>query len=52
MITGAVQKVLYPASAVFEGLTPGRRILKDSRSGLARTIDVKPGDNLISISLP
>ena len=52
LITGAVQKVLYPASAVFEGLAPGRRILKDSRSGLARTIDVKPGDNLISISLP
>ena len=52
LITGAVQKVLYPTSAVFDGLTPGRRILKDSRSGLARTIDVKPGDNLISISLP
>ena len=52
LITGAVQKVLYPNSAVFDGLTPGRRILKDSRSGLARTIDVKPGDNLISISLP
>lgn len=52
LITGAVQKVLYPTTAVFEGLTPGRRILKDSRSGLARPIDVKPGDNLISLSLP
>ena len=52
LITGAVQKVQYPAAAVFEGLTPGRRILKDSRSNRARPIDVKPGDNLISIVVP
>ena len=52
LITGAVKTVRYPAVAVFEGLAPGRRILKDSRSGRARTIDVKPGDNLVSIKLP
>ena len=52
LITGAVKTVRYPAAAVFEGLAPGRRILKDSRSGRARTIDVKPGDNLVSIKLP
>ena len=52
LITGAVKTVQYPAAAVFDGLAPGRRILKDSRSGRARTIDVKPGDNLVSIKLP
>ena len=52
LITGAVRKVLYPASAVFEGLTPGRRILKDSRSGCARVIDLRPGDNLVAIQIP
>ncbi len=50
-VTGAVATVAYPAAAVFEGLTPGTRILKDSVSGAARRIDVLPGDNLVHLKL-
>ena len=32
LITGAVAHVTYPSAAVFEGLTPGRRILKAYRT--------------------
>ena len=58
LITGAVKRVTYPSAAVFEGLTPGRRILKAYRttngaqSGCSHVIDLKPGDNLVSIQLP
>lgn len=52
LITGAVETVDFPAQAIFEGLTPGVRILKDSVSGLARRIVIRPGDNLIQIRLP
>ena len=52
MITGAVESVEYPTACVFEGLTPGVRILKDSVTGVARQICVRPGDNLVEVVLP
>ena len=51
LVTGAVATVTYPAAAVFEGLTPGTRILKDSVSGVARRIEVRPGDNLVHLRI-
>ena len=50
LVTGATAVVSAAAPAVFAGLTPGRRIL--FCNGVARAIDVKPGDNLISLDLP
>ena len=47
LVTGATQNVSASAPAVFEGLAPGRRIL--FHNGVARAIDVKPGDNLIPL---
>ena len=52
LITGDVQTVTYPAQAVFDALTPGVRILKDSASGLARRLVIRPGDNLVQIRVP
>ena len=50
LITGAVANVSAGQSAVFDGLTPGRRVLLCN--GAVRVIDVKPGDNLITLDLP
>ena len=50
LVTGATHTVSAAAPYTFEGLTPGSRILH--YNGAAHTIDVKPGDNLISIDLP
>ena len=50
LITGATHVVSAGAPHTFEGLTPGTRILH--YNGAAHTIDVKPGDNLISLDLP
>ena len=50
LITGATHTVSAAVPYTFEGLTPGTRILH--YNGAAHTIDVKPGDNLISIDLP
>ena len=50
LITGAVKSVSASQPATFEGLTPGRRILFFNNA--VRVIDVKPGDNLISLDLP
>ena len=50
LITGATHVVSAGAPHTFEGLTPGTRILH--YNGAAHTIDVKPGDNLISLGLP
>ena len=50
LVTGATAVVSATSPAVFAGLTPGRRILH--YNGAAHTIDVKPGDNLISLDLP
>ena len=50
LITGATHVVSAGAPYTFEGLTPGTRILH--YNGAAHTIDVKPGDNLISLDLP
>lgn len=47
LVTGATQNVSASAPAVFDGLAPGRRIL--FHNGVARAIDVKPGDNLIPL---
>lgn len=52
LVTGAVAGVSCPGTAVFEGLTPGTRVLWDSVTGAARLVDVKPGDNMISVELP
>ncbi len=49
-ITGAVATVSATSPAIFEGLTPGTRILYYNNA--AHTIDVRPGDKLISIDLP
>lgn len=51
-VTGAVKTAICPSPVVFEGLTPGIRILKESRTGAARVVDVRPGDNLVSVALP
>jgi prepilin-type N-terminal cleavage/methylation domain-containing protein len=48
-VTGAVSHVSASAPAVFDGLTPGERVLVVS--GKARTLDVRPGDNLVSLEL-
>ena len=50
-VTGGVAKVAYPAAAVFRNLTPGVKILKDSVSGAARRIVVRPGGNLVHLKL-
>lgn len=50
LITGAVESVSATKPAVFNGLTPGRRILFFNNA--VRVIDVKPGDNLISLDQP
>ena len=50
LVTGAAASVSAAAPAVFEGLTPGRRIL--FCNGVARAIDVRPGDNLIPLDQP
>ena len=50
LITGAVHAVSAAAPFTFDGLTPGTRILY--YNGSAHAIDVKPGDNLVSIDLP
>ena len=50
LITGATHTVSAAVPYTFEGLTPGTRILH--YNGAAHTIDVKPGDNLISLDLP
>ena len=50
LITGAVAQVTASRPAVFDGLTPGRRVL--CCNGAVRLVDVKPGDNLISIDQP
>ena len=50
LITGATHTVSAAVPYTFEGLPPGTRILH--YNGAAHTIDVKPGDNLISIDLP
>jgi len=52
LITGAVQRVAFPGTVTFTGLTPGRRVVKDSLSGVTRLIDVQPGDNTLEWSLP
>ena len=51
LITGAVKTVAYPAPAEFTGLTPGVRIVKDSVSGVARRVVVRPGDNLLQFRI-
>ena len=50
LVTGAAASVSAAAPAVFDGLTPGRRIL--FCNGVARAIDVRPGDNLIPLDQP
>jgi len=50
-ITGAVKRVAYPAPAEFDGLTPGVRIVKDSVSGIARRVVIRPGDNLMQFKM-
>jgi len=51
LITGAVQTVVYPAAAVFDGLAPGERIVWDSVSRVPRRCLVRPGDNLVQIDV-
>jgi prepilin-type N-terminal cleavage/methylation domain-containing protein len=50
LITGAIHTVSAAVPYTFKGLTPGTRILY--YNGAAHTINVKPGDNLISIDQP
>lgn len=52
LITGATAMVSFPMPAEFTGLTPGVRILKESVTGVARQIVVRPGDNFIQLPLP
>lgn len=52
LVTGAVVNATCPGTAVIEGLTPGLRVLWDSVTGAARLVEVKPGDNMISVELP
>lgn len=47
LVTGATATVTAAAPAVFEGLSPGVRVLLFA--GRARAIDVRPGDNLVSL---
>jgi len=49
-ITGAVTNISAGQSVEFDGLTPGRRVLYFNNA--MRVIDVKPGDNLITLDLP
>lgn len=49
LITGGVKRVAYPLAAEFGGLTPGLKIVKDSLSGVPRSVLVRPGDNLVQI---
>ena len=51
LVTGAVKRVAYPAPAEFTGLTPGVRIVKDSVSGVARSVTIRPGDNLVQFKI-
>ena len=47
LVTGATATVTSSSPAVFEGLTPGERVLVFS--GRARTVEIRPGDNLVSL---
>lgn len=51
LITGGVKRVSYPVAAEFSGLTPGLKIVKDSLSGVPRSVFVRPGDNLVQIRI-
>ena len=51
-ITGAVVNATCPGTAIAEGLTPGVRMLWDSVTRSSRLIEVKPGDNILSVELP
>ena len=51
LVTGAVKRVAYPVPAEFTGLTPGVRIVKDSVSGVARSVTIRPGDNLVQFKI-
>ena len=48
--TGAVVRASYPAAALFEGLPPGVKILKDSATGVARRIVTRPGGNTFRLA--
>ena len=52
LITGAVETAGCPASVVFEGLTPGRRPLREGFTKSVRLVTVRPGDNIVEIKLP
>jgi prepilin-type N-terminal cleavage/methylation domain-containing protein len=47
LVTGATAAVTAASPAVFDGLTPGERVLVFS--GRARTVEIRPGDNLVSL---
>lgn len=50
LITGAVARVAVGSVHVFEGLSPGLRIVK--AGPVVRHVRVRPGDNLVEIVLP
>ncbi len=52
MVTGAVETVDYPGTVVFDGLTPGLRVLHDSVTGASRLVNVRPGDMPLEIVVP
>ena len=52
LVTGAVVSATCPGMVAVEGLAPGVKILWDSATGASRLVDVKPGDNMISVELP
>ena len=52
LVTGASATLSFPGSVVFDGLTPGLRVVKDDVTGVARYIDLHPGDNPLQITLP
>lgn len=54
LITGAVARAVHPAPAVFERLSPGRKVLVCSTDdvNVMRTVDVEPGDYPFVVKIP
>ncbi len=52
MVTGAVETVDYPGMVVFDGLTPGLRVFRDSVTGATRLVKIRPGDTPLEIVVP
>ena len=49
---GVVTNAPVAKPIIFENLAPGLKVVKDSLTGTARFIDLRPGDNLLQIPLP